>query len=77
MAPKPAIVAQTGPPAPLLPEVAQKPSLATREALRKHHGPVTESPGGSALDDAFHAMFELSRAKPAIARLENMLRFMS
>jgi hypothetical protein len=47
MPPKPAIVAQTGPPAPSCQKLRKSPALEQREALRKHHGPVTEEPGAA------------------------------
>jgi hypothetical protein len=61
-----------------LPEVAQKTSLGTKRSPKET--PWTghcKARGQRALDDAFHAMFELSRTKPAVARLEKMLRLMS
>jgi coniferyl-aldehyde dehydrogenase len=49
----------------LLPELAQKPSFPAKEPKGNAMDQSLKSPGQSALDDAFHAMFELSRTTPA------------
>jgi coniferyl-aldehyde dehydrogenase len=49
----------------LLPELAQKPSFPAKETKGNAMDQSLKSPGQSALDDAFHAMFELSRTTPA------------
>src|ERR1700728_2496000 len=82
--PKYVIPGRTGPARALLPEVPQKPSFGTKtrpQGKRYSKGNAMDqplkSPGQSALDDAFHAMFELSRTRPApdlAQRLDRLAR---
>src|SRR3981081_495788 len=48
-----------------LPELTQKPSFPVKEPEGTAMDQSLKSPGQSALEDAFHAMFELSRSTPA------------
>ncbi len=62
----------------LLPELAQKPSLPAKELPKGNAMDQSlKSPGQSAVEDAFHAMFELSRTTPSATlqqRLDRLAR---
>jgi len=62
----------------LLPETTQKPSLPAKELPKGNAMDQSlKSPGQSALEDAFHAMFELSRTAPSATlsqRLDRLAR---
>jgi len=57
-----------------LPELAQKPSFLAKEPKGTAMDQSLKSPGQSALEDAFHAMFELSRSTPAPTLSERLDR---